>query len=107
MVIAMGRSMPLSSHLWGSRAGVGRKAKLHSQCGPSLATQGVKLETGLSSSLPHSGEGLEELSKIAIVGMGHCSGGGKDNELGINNSIIILSQRYISKILALIDFCSQ
>ena len=77
--MAMGRSRPLSSHTWGSRAGVGRRTQLDVQRGPGLAIQGVEVEAGLSSSPPHSGEGLEELSELTVVGVVHSAGSGQDH----------------------------
>ena len=77
--MAMGRSRPLSSHTWGSRAGVGRRTQLDVQRGLGLAIQGEEVEAGLSSSPPHSVEGLEELSELTVVGVVHSAGSGQDH----------------------------
>ena len=81
----MAWSRPLSRHNWSSRTGVGRRAQLDVQRSPGLAVQGVEVEAGLPSCLPHPGEDLKQLAQLTIVGVGHGALGEQYYPMGVKN----------------------
>ena len=88
---SVGRSRPLSSHIWSSRAGVGRRTQLDVQCGPGLTVQGVEVKAGLPPCLPDPGESLEQLPEFPIVGVGHDASGGQDHLVSLKLLVIFPS----------------